>query len=602
MRSVIQMLRRRHGPRYWLALLCLLAALTGCGQQTEQQTAAAPPDAAPEEAQAPEAAQAPEKAQAPEEARQAQEKAQVAEEARAPEETALSSRPGEPDARRRKLDPAELEALRGTLRSAEYGFFTCTYARPEEIDWNVVLHDGAGLSAGDDSALRAACQARGWDFGQVRAAVPLDALEAFVRDRTGTDYAVARVPLYYPAWEQLSDGTRWYWLRVDDGGADGDGEAADGGSSAAAVPAAAAPDAFTDGYVNGTEYVLCYDRADPEYRLASRPFVMRCRIDGGQWQYVSNLPADAPAPLTLLDIRLCETKEEAAALGITDFVEIEARPSDEPYGWCWAVITARTEGVRCIVDRTDEAFDYDRYFLILPGENICSRVLRAGEGFALYVNQPWHPGVLLTATKDAYWGQYIFGEDNGLHLDNSVPRYVTGHDLQGEGRGCAPETEAQLARFLRDDTWAALDQTTGEFYATLQFTGEGELWLGTGETSYPFLVRYGDTDTGAQTGTEEDAAADAEAAAAWQAPDVLTLERSAAGDPDWSALPERFDGPACGSYCISATQLDCLQILYLTPLDAGGDALSALVPGLAGESGTLQFFRCRGAVQMEGQG
>ena len=475
-------------------------------------------------------------------------------------------RRGELDARGRRLYAAELEKLTESVAfdfSAQ-GFFTCTYDRPEEIDWSVVCRDSSSISGSVSREEAAAYQERYGKFDGELIAVDPAALSDFVWEKTQTQYSEARKPLWASdAWLYLDGYYRWCltFLERD-----------------------MQPIVFTDGYANGNEYYLYYTRSDWDNYIEEREFVMHCYIRDREWQYLSNLPADAPAPVPLLHIEFFDTKEEAQSRGAGRFVEVEQRPYDEPYGWCWAVVTAQTDHVRYIVDRVDEAVPGDEYGTDIPGENITSGVLDTGESFALYVGQPWHPAVLLTAAKDDFWGEYAFGEDNWLHLDNSVVRYVTGHDLQGEGRGCSPADEHQMARFLMDGDWVYRDEATGAVLAVLRFEDYQWLSVMTRDEAYSVHFQYEYYNTSWATG----------------APDVLRFEKGYAFETDWSTLPSWHTGESLGYYFLSAVQLDGEQILYLTQLDDSDGVLSYLLSGT--NETRITLHRYQGTAQLEGQG
>lgn len=461
------------------------------------------------------------------------------------------------DPRGRRLYPAELEKLTESLDYAENGFFVCAYDRPEEIDWHEVCYNGAGMDSAGPEVWRA-YEDRYGELMTGLTAIRADDLEDFVWEKTQTPYALARRPLWAASWDYLAEQNVWCHAHGD--------------TNVQRIT-------FTDGYANGYEYYLYYTRDDWQNYSPAREYVMHCYIRDGAWQYLSNLPADAPAPVTLLNIAYCDTREKAKAMGAAELVENEPLPSDEPNGWTWAVVTAQADGVRYIVDRVEHS---EELGLTLPGDNLCSGVLNAGESFAVHVNQPWHPAVHLTASLGAFWGEYVFGEDNWLHFDDGALRYVTGHDLQGEGRGCNPATEAELARFLMDGSWAYLDEAAGTPRASVWFDEYRHFYINTPESSYPVFFSYGRLSGG-----------DA------QAPELLTLERGSEESADWSALPDRFSTPALGDYSISAVQLDGEQVLYLTQTDSGGGALQYLFPGAEGRE-TILLHRWRGTGMLEG--
>jgi len=471
-----------------------------------------------------------------------------------------------PDFRGRHLTARELDLLSWDLNDQENGFFTCTYDRPEEIDWSEVCYCGAVLSVELTEEQRAEFERYNGEIFLALEAIPEDELGLWAVERTGVPYSEARKPLGYPDWTPVSDGEGgviWCFQHGD--------------TNYQEIH-------FTDGWQDGNYYELYYTRDDWENWIPERSFVIRANIVNGFWQYISNLPADAPAPLPLLDIAYVETREEAQRLGVTEFIDLEPRESDEPYGWVWAVVTAETDGVRYILDRVSEEVDYDLYGVPVPGDNIASGVLREGERFAVYTNQPWHPALLLTATKDAFWGQYSFGEDNWLHLDDTAHRYITGHDLQGEGRGCEPETLEQTARFLMDGSWVCYDEA-GAPAAVVDFYGNYALTVSSDLGYYDLYLDYLNLD-----------------AAPDDAPDAISLEWGFYEFSDWDTLPTQYTRNDLGTYRISAIQLDGEQLLYLAPTGGSESALGCMIPGAASADGVIELHRYRGTVVSEGQG
>lgn len=453
----------------------------------------------------------------------------------------------------RPMTEDELDALTDSLSYEENGFFLSTYVRPEEIDWHEVCYNGAGIAktlTEEDYARYT--EELGELFGDVEVIAPAD-LERFVREKTGTSYAAARNPLN---WEFDSDGN---YIREH------------GDTNLQGIR-------FTEGYVDGYEYQLYYNCADWKNWIWDRPFVMRARIQDGNWIYRSNYPADAPEPMTLLRIDYVQTREEAEQRTDTLY-ETQPLPSDEPYGWCWAVITAQTDQVRYVVDRA-ASDDCDEFELRIPGECLASGVLDQGESFAIYVNQPWHPELRVMATLGERWGEFFFGEDNWLHLADDEPRWVTGRDLNGEGRGCYPENETNLARFLCDGNWAILDENTGEVLGALRFRDYRTLDIMTKEHTYEIFLTY-----------ERRYADD------WEAPDVICMEKYSYSDSDWSVLSDWTGDDFLGEYQWSAGQYDGEQILYL---NQSADGVLDLLLGVEGPN--FSFHRYRGTTQFEPQG
>ena len=464
---------------------------------------------------------------------------------------------------RRALTPEELDALNASLNFDENGFFVTSYARPEEIDWAQVFYNGAGLKVTPSEAQAAAYQsAMGYCMTDM-VCIPKAEVERFVQEKTGTEYRAARKPL---PWFLSGDGL--YMTEHGD-------------TNAQMIT-------IQSGWAEGSEYELYYVADDWQHYRSQRLFVMRARIENGSWLYRSNLPADAPAPLTLLSIRFADSREKARAIGAADFVDVQPLPSEEP-AWCWAVITALQDNVRLSLDRAlaetaAEAYLAGAAGLQLPDRNLYSGVLKEGESLALWVNRAWHPRLRLMATLGNFYGEYWFGEENGLHLDEDLPSWLTGHDLAAEGRGCESADEAELVSFLADGPWAWLDEQSGRPLAAVRFYDYRSMLVQTLDMSYLIFLRYnriyaGDSD----------------------APDLLQLEKYTAGDECWNTVPSWF-GQGLGDYLVSAVQLDGEQLLTLTQANNGDGILNYILPGAGENQHEFRLVRPRGTAVFEGQG
>ena len=460
----------------------------------------------------------------------------------------------------RELSREELAALSDSVSVSEDGFFLSVYDRPEEIDWHQVFYNGAGISVPETEE-----QIRAWEsiYGELWTSLvvlPEEEIYKFVREKTGTEYGEARRPLS-TQWVFFSDGDCWMHAHGDTN---------------------YQPIEFTCGTVDGDEYRLYYTRADWENYTEEREFVVTAHIRDGEWQFVSNLPADAPAPVTLLDIEFFSSREEFERTGnVLELIEVEQRSYDEPFGWCWAVITAREDNVRCVIERVESVFESGA---IVPGDCLASGVLDRGESVALYVNRPWHPGVRVTAAMDAFWGEYVFGEDNWLYLDDSVPRYVTGRDLAGEGRGCYPADQSELARFLTDGAWVYLDEDTGSALAVVSFTDFWQMDITTRDEGYPIYLSYDRIYAGDR-----------------EAPDLVKLEKGSYYYTEWTPLPDWYTFDDLGDYLLSAVQMDGEQRLYLTQANNGEAALGYLL-GAGENAREFTLVRFRGTAVFEAQG
>ena len=445
----------------------------------------------------------------------------------------------EPAPEWRALEQDELDVLSDALDWSINGFFVTTYSRPEEIDWNEVFYNGAGMARKPSESELAEYENFCGPAMTSLVCIDRENIESFVREKTGMEYCVARHPL------------QWY---VTDSGLY---MTQHGDTNARQIR-------FTEGTAAGNEYRLVFPGTDYVNYRFERDFVVSVRIEEGRWLFRSNLPLDAPSPIDLLDIRYVETDAEAVALGAEDFYKVQQLPSDEPYGWCWAVLTAKEDGVRFAVDRLRAETDMeqilsDSFGLILPGENVASGILKKGESVAVWVNRPWHPRVRVSASKGAFSGDYILGEDNWLHLDDTVVRYVIGHDCDGEGRGTNWSGEVDLANFLSNGAWEYKNELTGETLAGIYTSAD-------------------------------------------DAPDLLKMKKYFTDDSCWDEHSFIFSQDGLGDYLISAIQLDGEQILTLQQANNGDGILNYILPQADSSQHEFTFHRYIGTAASEGQG
>ena len=462
------------------------------------------------------------------------------------------------------LTQEELDTLSDSLDWSINGFFITSYSRPEEIDWNEVFYTGAGMARKPSELELAEYENSVGPVITSLVCIDEQNVKMYVRERTGIDYSAARHPLQ--------------WYRTKSGlfmTQHGDTNAR--------------PIRFSEGAVSGSEYRLIFHGEDyVNYRL-DRDFVVSARIENGNWMFQSCLPADAPPPVDLLEFRYVATQEEAAAMGAEDFIQVQQLPFDEPFGWCWAVLTAKEDGVRFIVDRlrakTDlEQIFSDSYGLILPGESVASGVLNKSESIALWVNRPWHPRIRLSASKGPYCGGYVFGEDNWLHLDDSVVRYVTAHDYDGEGRGASWACEEDLVNFLRSGSWEYKNEESGETLAAVRFGEYRTMEVDNGSDCYKIFLSYSHIYTGEE-----------------EAPDLLQMSKYFGDDSCWDAYTFVFSQERLGDYLVSAVQLDGEQILTLRQANNGDGILNYIFPQTEQNQHVFLFHRYIGTVEVEGQ-
>ncbi|MBQ7145135.1 MAG: hypothetical protein IJR65_08270 [Oscillospiraceae bacterium] len=462
----------------------------------------------------------------------------------------------------RHLSDWELSELANEL--THRSFLYSTYSRPEEIDWREVLYDGAGIGAEVTDELRAAYEkATGWPIELDVEMIPGDALRDFCWTMTGTDYGSARRPVN--DWTYLADYDLWCWEHGD--------------TNYQSIE-------FDDGWKEGGDYYLSFLRSDWETYRGERRFTAHLRRVGDGWQYVSVTPASAEAPRELLTIEYFDARPNA-----DHSLPVEALDSDQPDAWRWALLTAQTDGVRVSIDRcrpgtyAEEAFATGMGAPVL-NDNLGEFELDAGERVAVQVCLAWNPTMRVSAACAGLWGCYWFGEDNALHLDDDGfyrPRWVMGHDLDGEGRGTWTWSEEDLSNFLSSgggtyDAWFWYD-AGGHVGAVLEFYNYRGLTIHTAEESWPLLLDF-----------------DYLYNESWDAPDLLRLEKYDSYDACWSGFAGgAFASDALGDYRIEVEQREGEQIMTLTQVN-NGDGVLAYLLGVDTHSYRFTFRRAVGTV------
>ncbi len=206
-----------------------------------------------------------------------------------------------------------------------------------------------------------------------------------------------------------------------------------------------------------------------------------------------------------------------------------------------------------------------------PNERQGEFRLHYGETLAVRVQQTWYPYQRLSAVCGNLWGDYWFGSDNYLHLDEvgdqeiGLPpqHWIMGHDYYGEGRSAYFWSEEGLVNFLKEqetnDAWLWHD-ADGEVAAMLVFHDYRSLTVVTPDNGYEIFLDYVKLNAGT-----------------YEAPDLLEMEKYYEDD-DWSVLPAGFfNGSFLGDYRLEAEQFDGEQILTLRQDGNGPCALSYLL-------------------------
>ena len=457
----------------------------------------------------------------------------------------------------RRMDQNELADFVNQLEPRDWGFFHDTYAYPQEISWDIIGSGGLGIAV--DVPLAEAEDWRYYD-GMAEDDVPVglmqEDLEALCWEKTGTDYNEGENRILW-----------WYWSGEDTPWV-----------NALNPIYLEAPEIF-DGYRLGDRcrlyFTLPHDPAAEAEGLESQTYVITMVLAPAGWQFRSCSVAGQVEPEVLASVRFFTEKAEAKReTGVTTFLSTEHLDSDEP-NWVWAVITAQTDGVEYYFWRANMEDEQADAFEALIGEKSQGTLLSSGEleeggCIALEVNLAWYPRLRLELRKDYHWAEYWFGEDNYIHLDPSTAiRYIAGHDLDGEGRGCEPHSERELVNVLTDRTWQYLGDT-GEFIrACLQFYRDGETDIILPDTWYSMQAEFFHLET-------ED----------YDAPDAMRLYVNPDGFSEWSGTAEA-DGPVwIGDYQIFLVQTPGQQFLTLCQIGDTGD-LDLLLPGA--EDGEIWF-------------
>ncbi len=489
----------------------------------------------------------------------------------------------------RELTSREIRQLNEDYDMDDVGFFVCTYSRPEEIEWDEVIYNGAGMGRDleDEPELKEFLEkyyAEYLEMTGVTIVREKDFLR-LVKQKTGTDYADARNKLN---WEYFDDTALYFHFHGDTN---------------------AIPISFTDGTVteetDGSKtYRLHFDGTDwKNYRFA-REFEITFREKNGRRTYISNLPADAPAPVELVTIDYYEREQQARRAGASELIDSAYDEDTEfPDSWYWAVITASEDGVRYIIDEISEEiaekgvpyylFGSDGTFI--PGNNVASGVLDKGESIAVYVDLSWQPHLKLKVTKDNYYGAVVFGEQNWTNLRDEpeeTPRadYVMGHDLEGEHRGVIWEEEEDLVNFL-EGSWVWYDKVTGGPGALVTFSDYRRMAIMPFTAGGGYFELYLDYDH--------------IYADSYDAPDLICTKpynEDTEQQMKERSLSRLFGTGGTGDYLVSAIQLDGEQILTLDQANNGEGILGYILPGAGENDHSFELYRYTGTMQEENQG
>ncbi|MBR6478712.1 MAG: hypothetical protein IKS85_09725 [Lachnospiraceae bacterium] len=496
----------------------------------------------------------------------------------------------------RELTEQELKKLQWSIRGSDNGFFVSTYYRPEEIDWQEVFYNGAGMriTLSDDQValIREKLRADRLEEERLKAemmglnveeeeedqepaeepfteeelalnagqitALTLRSIQSFVKSRTGLEYSEARKPL---EWPELSRNL-FYFIHDD--------------SNAIRVE-------FMSGTVCGNLYEIYYRRA--RWASEKKPeYVMRVEIENGKWKFLSNLPIDETAPVTLADIEFYSSKELARMQNpvmLIDVPEVEdeadyyeeelgLKPAAEPT-YYWAMITALEDNTKLSIDRVYQGDEISRELqtqkrIYIPGENLNTVTLNKGEKIGIKVSLEDSPKIRVRATWGRYNGDYAFGSENRLKRFTKeglpLPTYLYGRDVDGERRGTVFTSESELLRFL-EGTWVFYDSEMGMYTASVTFDLTGGMVIDTLGVRYVLQISGFDR-------IYTDARSDP--------PDLIKLKSTDEETLEIFKQYYSFLIRKVGDYHVRAVQRDGVQLLLLSFENNGKDGLSYLLP------------------------
>ncbi len=475
----------------------------------------------------------------------------------------------------RELTRKELDGLNQQLSGDDNGFFVSSYCRPEEIEWEEVLYNGAGIGAElSEEEMNRVVKDNGGNPDTGLTAVFLSDLEDFVKEKTETSYSDARHPL---RWNSVEDeeneeneengDTLYYFFHGDTN----------------AIPVTIEKGTVEEEESDTPLYRLYYYHGytwDTEEK-PDADYVMTASIRDGEWIYLSNLPLDMPEPKELLTISYFRDEEEAKKdADVT--AEIERPDSDEPETWFWARITSNEDDLELRIDRALSEGDLAEEMLtegvFVPGREEYSGTLSKGEALAVNVNVREVPYIRITAKNGDYLGDYRFGEELWLHRESEdgtpEPAYVMGY--AEKENITSPKNQDDFVEMLTGD-WVYYDEDGKEAAAWIRYEDYRTIWVHTAERTYQLWVR--DFKRMAKSGGE--------------APDTLVMD--AYDSKTLKHLPKEdtsFAEGEYGSYLAEVRKEENEKILKLSQVDNGDGILSYVLPE-AEEDRSFEFYRCR---------
>ena len=453
-----------------------------------------------------------------------------------------------------KLSAAEIENINDNITVDYNGFFLCDYCCPEMIDWGTVLYNGAGINrdlTGEEYDNFTS------EYGEVMTgitAIDEDALNDYIKKTSGSDLAHSLIGL---DWSYL------YKYKV---------------FCSAHGDTNYMPVTVTGGEKDGNIYTIEYYKWD-SITGADKSYILTAEVkDNGDWLFISNLPKDEPTQAVLLDMEFYPDTEDIYAYDPKDVYIVELLDSDEP-GSSWCLITARQDNTYITLNRADISGDNETLIwsgIFLPGEELYTACLNAGDSIGIYTNLPWNPRIHMSVNSQGFEAEYWFGEDNWRHnydefgIQDGVP--IVGHNRQAEGYGIQPQNRLEFLNMLKGN-W-------------IVFNDKDDL---------PYRL-YFDENSGCVLAIERiddyfeltcNCANIVDAAS--QIPDGIMLQMF---DNVPKAVPKDYDAEEETYYKVNVSDTGTEQILTLTAVDKDRDILSYLLQD-AGNNGVYELHRYR---------
>ncbi len=472
----------------------------------------------------------------------------------------------------RELTRQEIESLNQQLSEDDNGFFVSSYCRPEEIEWEEVLYNGAGIGAElSEEEMKRVVKDNGGNPDTGLTAVRLSEVKDFVEEKTGTSYEDARHPLRWNSLEEEeneeNEDSLYYFFHGDTN----------------AIPVSIEAGTAEEGESDAPVYRLYYYHGytwDTEEKPEA-DYVMTVSIRDGGWTYLSNLPIRMPEPKELLTISYFRDEEEAKKdADLT--AGMETFDSDQPETWFWARITSNEDDLELRIDRALSEGDLAEEMLtkgvFVPGAEQYSGVLSEGETLVINVNVQEVPTIRLTARSGEFLGDYRFGQELWLHRESEdgtpEPAYVMGY--AEKENTASPQNQDDFVEMLTGD-WVYYDGEGKEVSAWIRYEDYRTVWVHTAERTYQLWVK--DFKRMSKGGGE--------------APDTLVMDTY--DSKTLKHLPKEdtsFTEGEYGSYLAEVRKEGNERILKLSQVDNGDGILSYVLPD-AEEDRSFEFYGCR---------